>query len=117
MPPPILIVEDSRFVRSTLMRLLASHGIAAVEASTAQEALFVLTDHSLFAIIADYHLGGPMTGVDLLQEIRRRQPDAIRVLMSAAAPASVSAALASGDVQHLLHKPFSAAELLATLGR
>jgi len=113
---PILVVEDSRVVRYTILRLLTLHGLQTIDAQSADEAQFVLQDHPVHAIVTDYHLGGAVTGVELLMYARARQPSALRILISGFPTEHMAEALSAGDVQHLLPKPFAAADLLSVLG-
>lgn len=66
----VLIVEDNTVMRTSLIELLRSEGIALTAVGTGQEAYRLLTTASFDCMILD--LGLPdMTGMDLLQSIRQ----------------------------------------------
>jgi FixJ family two-component response regulator len=58
----------------------------------------------------------PMSGRDLLRQVRERRPDALRVLMSGwADPGAIDTSVKDGTANRFLAKPFESAVLLATL--
>jgi two-component system chemotaxis response regulator CheY len=67
----ILIVDDSLPMRSILRSMLTSLGYQNVEeAENGQMALAMIRARSYTLIISDWHME-PMTGIELLREVRR----------------------------------------------
>lgn len=69
----VLVLDDNPSVRRTMRRFLETYGYGAAEASTYDEALGLLqTTPGIFAVILDIRLGGPHTGLDVLEPLRGR---------------------------------------------
>lgn len=78
----VLVVDDNPSVQFFLREVIAAAGHQAVEANDGLTAYEQYQKHSPHLILADLHLEG-MSGLDLLAEIRRQDPDVIFVLMTA----------------------------------
>ncbi len=68
----VLIVDDSVVVRRSLTKTLQAAGYAVREATNGREALSVLNSADIAAVITDLDMPG-MTGLELLQEIKRQK--------------------------------------------
>lgn len=80
-----LVVDDDTMVRRTLGRVLASQGMAVLEAASADEALTLLaTEGPVPLVLADIYMPG-RSGIDLLRDIRRRHPDTAVVMITGVA--------------------------------
>ena len=106
----VLIVDDDAHVRAMLVRALRHTGIEVAEADSVRGALDQLEPMAFDAVISDVHMPDG-TGLDLLSELRRRQPDLPVILMSGQ-PDFESAAMAIqfGAFRYLT-KPVDRAEL------
>jgi len=83
--PLLLCIEDdstSLFLRKSV---LEQHGYNVIGASTAQEALKVLSEAPVCATITDHFLRGT-TGVRLASEMKRIKPDVPIILYSGTVP-------------------------------
>ncbi len=81
---PILIVDDVEANRELLVRRLKRCGYPVATASSGQEALAYLSNHAVSVVLLDVQMPG-MSGIEVLQAIRRRWSDAeMPVLMVSA---------------------------------
>ena len=116
MKPILLIVDDETRVLSALRRALRKEGYEILLASSPQEALKLIAEYEIDAILSDHKMPG-MSGLQVLAEAKRRHPDAARLLISGWPEAVASAELQALDVHALLPKPWDDAELKAELRR
>ena len=84
-------------------------------ARTGQEALAAVEQSSFDAIVVDVHLSG-MNGVDLLDNIVKSEPKAIRMILSDVADAE-STVKCAGRAHHHLFKPCDAATVINALNQ
>ncbi len=102
----ILIVDDEPNIRSHLATFVRGLGHTVEVAADGTEALEVLDRVVPDVVLTDVRMAG-MDGLALLQEIRRRRPDAVVVLMTAyATVAGAVEAMRAGAYDYLV-KPFS----------
>lgn len=107
----LLIVDDQPEIRSALRRALGSRSNTIFEARGGEEALEVLREHDLDAVVSDYDMPG-MNGLDFLQRVRITWPSVRRILLTGRADVHVAArALNEGAVNRFLLKPWDAYEL------
>ncbi len=78
----ILIIEDDEAMRSLLKDLLDEEGFAVEAVSNGFDALQKLTEHPFDLIITDIHMPG-LTGLDLLPRIKKLQPRAPVIVITA----------------------------------
>ena len=79
------MVDDDPQVRSALVRVLESQGLACLEAENGEAALALLDAHGELALcLTDIHMPG-MDGVSFLREVRHRYPDMAVVMLTAVA--------------------------------
>jgi PAS domain S-box-containing protein len=87
----LVLLEDNDSVRRATELFLTLEGFATCTAATVAEAESLLVDMQPGDVfIADYHLAGKMTGLDVLQQLRRQQGR------------DVPAILLSGDLQSMM---------------
>lgn len=112
-PATILVVEDDRALRLTLVATLKAAGWRVVEADTAADALRWHAHYAPDVILLD--LGLPdRDGLDVLNEIRAKAATPIVVLTARGQETTKVAALDAGADDYVT-KPFGVAELLARL--
>lgn len=101
----ILLVDDDPRFNATFRELLTSEGFAVESALSVDEALRHLDDPDWDLVLLDRKLqgrAGPDTGLDLLDEIRRRAPATKVILITAYADAdSVARAFTAGAFDYL----------------
>ena len=106
----VLLVDDEELVRSSTAQMLGEMGYAVVEAESAGEALDLLDGGLDVQLVITDHLMPGMTGVELIEVLRRRKVRAPVLLASGYADVEGLAA----DLPRL-NKPFRQAELAAKL--
>jgi two-component system response regulator HupR/HoxA len=101
----ILIVDDEAANLHKLKRTFVGSYVVH-EAKTGDEALEVLRQKPVVAIIADQRMPG-MTGVDLLRQAREARPDAIRIILTGYTDVEyLMDAINQGQVQRYITKPW-----------
>src|SRR3984885_7857392 len=110
----ILLVEDDDGVAALVAEMLKSLGYRVTRVASARAALGALADDpGIDLVFSDILMPGPMTGVDLAREVRRRRPGAPILLTSGYA----GAALKANDVDdiQILFKPYQIGALDAAV--
>lgn len=117
-----LIVDDEEHTRILCRRFLTRHealagALEVHEAATGEEALSLLATRPFDVVISDYRMGA-VSGIDVLAETLRRQPGAIRALMSGFADESVlQGAKARARIHEFIEKPMTVGEFEQALQR
>lgn len=108
--PTILVVDDEAGIRSVMRRMLSEDGLVAT-AECGHDALAMLEQGPTDVVVSDFRMPG-MTGIQLLDAVRRRFPDTARVLMSANCDIeSATDAINDGLVSRFVLKPWRDEEL------
>jgi two-component system chemotaxis response regulator CheY len=113
----VLIVDDYGTMRRIIRDLLSQIGYDDVdEASTGREALEKLRATQYGLVISDWHME-PMTGYDLLKEVRadERLRETPFIIVTAEAQRDKLAAAHRVGFDDCLVKPFDATTLLSTI--
>jgi two-component system NtrC family sensor kinase len=112
----ILIVDDEEPVRVLTSQVLANFGYEPRTASSATEALSLLEEGSIEAILTDVRMPG-MDGIALYREVERRWPELAGrvVIMTGDLENEAVASLLRERGLASLEKPFRLEQLLATL--
>jgi DNA-binding NtrC family response regulator len=103
-PSRILVVDDDAALRRALVRMLRPADV--VLASSAEEALELLSTSAFDAILTDYGIG-PMDGVALLDQASKRCPNVRRYLMSGFDAARFAPHVTSGLIKQFFPKPLA----------
>jgi two-component system cell cycle response regulator len=117
LPPPrvVLLVDDDAFMREVLADFLGQQGYAVLAADGAAEALSLMARHAVGVVLCDQCMP-VMNGTAFMEHARQLQPDSYRIMLTALADAEPLAhALACGDIDRCLPKPWDGAELRASL--
>ncbi len=114
-PAAILVVDDDHDLLETLTEQLRYEGYRVTACPSAQDGLGQLRQMQFSAIISDQHMPG-MTGLEFFGRVREMQPNASRILITGVlALDTVVSAINHGEIFRFLAKPWSRAELLATV--
>lgn len=114
-PASLLIVDDDRDVLDTLREQLTWEGYGVTACDNAQDALGKMRKAEFSVIISDQHMPG-MTGLEFFATARDIQPNASRILITGVlALDTMVGAINHGEIFRFLAKPWSRAELLATI--
>jgi CheY-like chemotaxis protein len=112
----VLCVDNDRPILDGMEALLSTWGVIVIKAMDATEALRLAAEVPIDAVLADYHLGSGIDGLELLRQLQAAEkPDLAAALITADHGADVEA-LARTAGYPLLHKPLRAAALRALLG-
>ncbi len=112
----ILVVDDEAPIRTMVSQVLVAEGYEVVEAASAEDALKVFGEKHCPLVISDIRMGG-MSGLELLDEVKRLRPQTLVVIMSAYVSIdSAIAALKAGAYDYLI-KPFEDLELIVSVVR
>lgn len=116
-PHRILVVDDEpdvvRALASTLERA-QELDCEVTTAESAEEALDLL-DADVDLVLADYRLQG-MNGAELLSEVRERDPDVPRLLITGYVDLDIAVeAMEEADVHYYLQKPWKNEDLRLTV--
>jgi two-component system response regulator AtoC len=110
----ILIVDDDQMIRWTLAEALRNWSYACVEAGTVAAALTAFDSEQPAAVLLDVNLPDG-SGLDCLLEIKRRQSDAIVIMMTGNVLVADTIAALRGGAYDFVGKPFNLEELQITI--
>jgi response regulator RpfG family c-di-GMP phosphodiesterase len=112
--PCLLVVDDEPEVCNSVYHLLR-HKYHVLRAHGAAEAIELMAQHEVEIIMTDQRM--PLvSGVEMLQKVKSRYPEAIRMLFTGYADInSVIAAINQGHVYRYLSKPWQPEELEAAV--
>ena len=107
----ILVVDDEAEVRKLMVDTLDEAGYCAISSQHAAEALAALRAFRFAAIVSDVMMPG-LSGLDLLELIRRTHPDVEVVLVTGYVARDVVRAAWSKGASGFVEKPFEPEKLL-----
>jgi len=112
----ILVVDDETEIREGLEILLKGEGYGVASADTGESGLAKLEEHPFDLLLLDVSLPD-RNGLDMLKEVRRRDPDLSVVLITAYGSIDMArAAFKNGAIDYIT-KPWSNDELLAQVAQ
>jgi DNA-binding NtrC family response regulator len=112
----ILVVDDEKMVRSPLARNLASAGYEVREASSADEALQLLSTAGVDLVITDIRMPGT-DGIELLRRAKATSPDLEVIVMTAYASVETAVDAMKSGARDYITKPFTRDEVLLRVER
>jgi two-component system, response regulator PdtaR len=111
--PVVLIVEDEFLVRMDTRAAVEMAGFDVLEAGDADEAIAILSARNdIRLIFTDVHMPGSMDGLKLAHFVRDRWPP-VKVVATSGHARITDSDLPDGV--RFVPKPYSAAEIIATL--
>lgn len=111
----VLFVDDEVNILKAIQRLMRHEPYQVVTASTADEAFDQLDQTAAQVVVSDQRMP-EMSGVDLLQTVRERHPDVVRMMLTGYTEMNVAVeAINRGEIFRLITKPWNDEELKATL--
>jgi DNA-binding NtrC family response regulator len=111
---PILVVDDEQD-NLDAFRFNFRKTFDILTASSGQEALGILAERECSVVVTDQRMPR-MTGIELLREVRERQPDAVGIILTAFTDVDVLVeAINLGQVYRYITKPWDAKEVRGVL--
>jgi two-component system response regulator PilR (NtrC family) len=110
----ILIVDDEEVLRDVLSTLVRREGHASLTARSGEEALALLEREEVDLVLLDLMLPG-MSGMEVLQSIRRSDPDQVVVVVTAYSSIEGAIEAMRLGAFHYIPKPFKNEEVLHTI--
>lgn len=111
----VLLLDDEANILAALKRLLRNKDFKVDTFTQAEEALDALQENVYGVIVSDYQMP-TMDGVTFLQFARQRQPDAIRLILSAHGDRqSMINAINRAEIYRFLSKPWEDYEIQAAI--
>ncbi|MCA9034180.1 MAG: response regulator [Planctomycetaceae bacterium] len=115
--PVILFVDDEQGVINACQRALRKSGFELLLTTSTDEALELARTRELTVVVSDQRMPG-MEGTELLEQIRKIQPDTVRMILTGYADITATVdAINRGEVFRFLAKPWDDAQLVAVLNR
>jgi DNA-binding NtrC family response regulator len=112
--PTILVVDDERLIRWALTEALKGWGYAPVEAESGRAALDLYDSEHPAIVLLDINLPD-RSGLDVLREIRRREPHAVVIMITAAVLVENAVAALRAGAYDFVGKPINLEELRVTI--
>ena len=106
----LLIVDDEKNIRLSLVRFFDSLGYQVSEAENGAHARAMLAESRFDLLLTDFRMA-EMNGLELLKEARRIHPDILVILMTAFATVESAVAAMKAGAYDYVTKPFSLEEI------
>jgi DNA-binding response OmpR family regulator len=111
----VLVVDNDLSILDAMQALLEQWGVKVFKANRSSEALRLIGDEAIDAVLADYHLGDGTQGLDLIRRVAElRGAACAAALITADRGAELTRAARRAGIP-LLHKPLRPAALRALL--
>jgi len=110
----VLVVDDEEVIRDVLSSLLAREGHRVREAATAAAALAAAEEEPFDVVLLDLMLPD-RPGLEVLREIKRRDPAAVVVVVTAYSSIESAIAAMREGAFHYIPKPFQNEEVILTV--
>lgn len=108
----ILLVDDEPNVLAAVKRALFDESLEIVTATSAEEALGIMSKHDFKVVISDERMTG-MQGAEFLALVRERYPHTIRIMLTGHATLEAAMkAVNEGEIYRFFSKPWNDNELL-----
>lgn len=113
--PRILCVDDEPNILSALQRLLRAEAVLVRTATSGADALALMETETMDLVISDMRMPG-MDGTQLLEQVRRRWPDTMRLLLSGYADVhSLMEVINRGEIYRYITKPWDDHDMVTTV--
>ena len=101
----ILIVDDEDFMRGAVLEVLRRANHVAMTASSAKEAIDIVSNRSFSVIITDVKMPG-MDGIELFRELKKRHPETSVIIMTGFPDLEDAVEVIKEGAVDYLQKPF-----------
>jgi two-component system, OmpR family, alkaline phosphatase synthesis response regulator PhoP len=113
---PILIVDDEKNIRLTLLRSLEDLGVEIDIAGNGEEALYKLKEKDFGVILLDLHMPG-VDGMEVLRQARKVRPDIKIIIVTAYGTVELAVEAMKLGAVDFLQKPFLPEEIRKIVAR
>ena len=113
-PGPVFVVDDEESVRMSLGKLLRALGVASLVFPSAESFLAGYDSTGSGCLLLDLRMPG-MSGLDLIEELERRQSGLPVIVMTGHTDAKAVRRLEAFKTLGFLEKPFSVEQLKTVL--
>ena len=111
----ILVVEDQEIERRALSQILKAEGLTVFGAESADKALGYV-DENIDVVLSDLHMGD-VSGIDLLQLWKKRQPDTQFIVMTGHSSVSTAVDAIKAGAFDYITKPVNPVEIVLLIKR
>jgi two-component system, NtrC family, sensor kinase len=109
----VLCVDDEVFILRALKRQFMDSGYDIITAGSGEEGLEILRQAPVQIIISDYNMPG-MNGIEFMDEVMKKWPETVRIIMSGSAEQAVfKSAFEGGRIHQFISKPWVEEDLKA----
>jgi len=112
----LLVVDDEPSILESCETVLSAEGYEVVLERRAEEALRRVRAQEYDIVLIDQNMPN-VHGLDILAEVRKRNPDTLAIVMTGHATAESSVRAMQAGAWDYLPKPFTATQLLVLVGR
>lgn len=113
----VLFVDDEEMILKASRRALKETDVEVSTATSAEEGLLMVDEQPFDVIVSDYCMNG-MNGIKFFEEIKRRFPDTVRILISGQGDYSTAIEVINRvGLFKLILKPWDPADLSSTVSR
>ena len=113
--PRILVVVDEPGIREGCRKILASEGFEVITAGDGKAGLEQFLDRGPFAVLLVDLQMPRMSGLELIRELRGRDPDIVPIIITAHATIDTAVEGTKQGAYSYIPKPFTADELLLSI--
>lgn len=108
----VLVVEDEALIRLTIVDALEDAGFEVVEAASADDAVEIINQQTIYLLFTDIQMPGKLSGIDLAHAVAQRFPAAGIIV--------ASGRLTTGDIDlpptaAFFSKPYDLSTIVARL--
>lgn len=108
--PQVLVVDDEKNILNTVGICLESIGMHPVLTTRPQDVAALLSDHRFDIAFVDLKMA-PMTGLEVLEEVKRLSPQTSVIIMTAHGTVDSAVQAVKQGAYHYIQKPFDFEEL------
>ena len=112
----LLLIDDEPEITETILQLLENSGIQIIIATNGRQALEILAERPVDAILSDVRMP-QMSGIEMLKEVRLAGLATPILLMSGYADHNMTLEALRAGVLDVIDKPFSRVQLLLAVRR
>ncbi len=103
----LLVVDDDAWIRRAIVRALHDEPYRTLTVDSGPKALEVLAREEVHVILSDHHMP-EMDGLTLLEEVAKRHPAVVRIMLTSDEDARLfTNAVNDAHVRRFLHKPWN----------